>query len=401
MSNPDATEIASLLNEFGRRAMLYGGNPYRAKAYLRAAEHVALLTEPLGSLIAQNRLIEIPGVGKAIAESITKLYATGSQPSLEKMRADFPESVLEMLSVPGLRPEKVVKLYRELGIKNLEELEAACKEDRLRSVKGLGPALQRKILAGLQAKQSSHGRHLHRAAALMETAKTSLERSDLGLQKIEIAGDLRRGSELITNLSVVAQKPGAKVPPLKFGELTVYVANPQRFGAALLFATGSEGHLKQLRRLAQKEGLSLQPTGLYRDGKLLAARSEKEIYAALRLDFIEPELREGRNEIALARRHKLPSLVQLDDLQGILHAHTSASDGVNTLEQMANAVRKRGYSYFGVADHSRSAHYAGGLSPQQIVAQHDEIDELNMRDGKSFHIFKGIESDILPDGSLD
>jgi DNA polymerase (family X) len=119
MSNQDATKIASLLNEFGRRAMLYGGNPYRAKAYLRAAEHVALLTEPLGSLIAQNRLIEIPGVGKAIAESITKLYATGSHPSLEKMRADFPESVLEMLSVPGLRPEKVVKLYKEIGIKIL------------------------------------------------------------------------------------------------------------------------------------------------------------------------------------------------------------------------------------------------------------------------------------------
>jgi DNA polymerase (family X) len=401
MSNQDATKIASLLNEFGRRAMLYGGNPYRAKAYLRAADHVALLTEPLGSLIAQNRLIEIPGVGKAIAESITKLYATGSHPSLEKMRADFPESVLEMLSVPGLRPEKVVKLYKEIGIKNLEELEAACKGDRLKSVKGLGLALQRKILAGLEAKQSSPSRHLHRAAALMETAKTSLERSNLGLQKIEIAGDLRRGSELISNLSVVAQKPGAKLSPLKFGELTVCVANPQRFGAALLFATGSEGHLKQLRRLAQKEGLSLQPTGLYRDGKLLAARSEKEIYAALGLDFIEPELREGRNEIALARRHKLPSLVQLDDLRGILHAHTSASDGVNTLEQMANAVSKRGYSYFGVADHSRSAHYAGGLSPQQLEAQHDAIDALNMRYGDSFHVFKGIESDILPDGSLD
>jgi DNA polymerase (family 10) len=237
------------------------------------------------------------------------------------MRADFPESVLEMLSVPGLRPEKVVKLYKEIGIKNLEELEAACKGDRLKSVKGLGLALQRKILAGLEAKQSSPGRHLHRAAALMETAKTSLERSDLGLQKIEIAGDLRRGSELISNLSVVAQKVGAKVSPLKFGELTVYVANPQRFGAALLFATGSEGHLKQLRRLAQKEGLSLQPTGLYRDGKLFAARSEKEIYAALGLDFIEPELRQGRNEIALARRHKLPCLVQLDDLRGPARAH--------------------------------------------------------------------------------
>jgi DNA polymerase (family 10) len=301
MPKMDASGVAHLLNEFGRRVMLYGGNPYRAKAYLRAAERVALLTEPLGSLLAQNRLREIPGVGEAIAESITKFYATGSLPSLEKMRAEIPESVLEMLTVPGLRPEKVLKLYRELGIKNLEELEAACKEDRLKSVKGLGPALQRKIILGLQAKQPSQGRHIHRAAELMEGAKASLQRSNLGLQKIEIAGDLRRGNELITDLSLIAQKSGAKVSPLKFGELTVHVANPQRFGAALLFATGSEAHLRQLRRLAQKRGLSLEPNGLYRDGKLLAGRSEKDIYAALGLDFIEPELREGRNEIALAR----------------------------------------------------------------------------------------------------
>jgi DNA polymerase (family X) len=401
MPKMDASGVAHLLNEFGRRVMLYGGNPYRAKAYLRAAERVALLTEPLGSLLAQNRLREIPGVGEAIAESITKLYATGSLPSLEKMRAEIPESVLEMLTVPGLRPEKVLKLYRELGIKNLEELEAACKEDRLKSVKGLGPALQRKIILGLQAKQPSQGRHIHRAAELMEGAKASLQRSNLGLQKIEIAGDLRRGNELITDLSLIAQKSGAKVSPLKFGELTVHVANPQRFGAALLFATGSEAHLRQLRRLAQKRGLSLEPNGLYRDGKLLAGRSEKDIYAALGLDFIEPELREGRNEIALARGHRFPPLVQLGDLRGILHAHTTASDGVNTLEQMASAVRKRGYSYFGVADHSRSAHYAGGLSLEQIDAQHGAIDELNLRYGESFYIFKGIESDILPDGSLD
>jgi DNA polymerase (family 10) len=401
MPDRDATAIAHLLHEFGRRLMLYGGNPYRAKAYLKAAERVALLTEPIESLIAQNRLREIPGVGDAIADNITKLYETGSHPSLEKMRAEIPESVLEMLTVPGLRPEKVLRLYREVGIKNLEELEAACKEDRLKSVKGLGPALQRKIIAGLQAKQSSQGKHIHRAAELMEAAKASLQRSNLGLQKIEIAGDLRRGSELVTDLCLVAQKPGAKISPLKFGELTVNVASPKRFGAALLYATGSQAHLKQLHRLAQKRGLCLEPNGLYREGKLVAGRSEKDIYTALGLDFIEPELREGRNEIALARRRRLPFLVELDDLRGILHAHTTASDGVNTLEQMADAVRKRGYSYFGVADHSRSAHYAGGLSLQQIDGQHHAVDELNVRYGKRFHIFKGIESDILPDGSLD
>jgi DNA polymerase (family 10) len=183
--------------------------------------------------------------------------------------------------------------------------------------------------------------------------------------------------------------------------LTLHVANSSRFGAVLLFATGSEDHLDQLQKLASKKGFSLNETGLYRNEKLVAARTEAEIYAALGLSFIEPELREGRGEIALARKEQLPNLVRLEDIRGILHAHTTASDGVNTLRQMAKATRKRGYSYFGVADHSKSAHYAGGLSIDEIIAQHELIDELNAEYGDEFQIFKGIESDILPDGCLD
>ena len=151
----EVSEVARLLDEFGRRALLYGGNPYRAKAYLRAAERVALLTEPLDAVVRQQRLQEIPGVGDAIAGVITQLCKTGSHPSLEKMRADVPESVLEMLAIPGLRPEKVMKLHKELGINTIEELETAVRDDRLKAIKGLGPALQRKIVAGLEAMQSA------------------------------------------------------------------------------------------------------------------------------------------------------------------------------------------------------------------------------------------------------
>jgi DNA polymerase (family 10) len=168
-----------------------------------------------------------------------------------------------------------------------------------------------------------------------------------------------------------------------------------------LFATGSESHLNQLQKVARKKGFILDETGLYRDEKLVAARTEEEIYRALDLPFIEPELREGRGEIALARKRRLPKLVRARDIRGILHAHTTASDGVNTLRQMAEAARKRGYSYFGVADHSKTAHYAGGLSVDEIIAQHELIDEQNSEYGDEFQIFKGIESDILPDGSLD
>jgi DNA polymerase (family 10) len=382
--------------------MLYGGNPYRAKAYLRAADSVALLTTPIEDLLAQNSLREIPGVGEAIAGVITTLVETGSHPSLEKMRAEVPESVLEMLTIPGLRPEKVLKLYKELGIHTIDELKAAAKQDRLKGVTGLGPALQRKILAGLEARQNSLGaRHIHRAADLLETARRNLESSNLGLKSIAVAGDLRRGSELVSDLSLVAEKEGAEASQLRFGDLTVHVADHDRLGAAMLFVTGSASHFDQLQKLAQKRGMSLDANGLRRNGKVIAAKTEEEIYDALGLQFIQPELREGRWEIALAQKNRLPQLVTYEDIRGILHAHTNASDGVNTLNEMAEATRKRGFSYFGVADHSKSAHYAGGLTVEQIAAQHDAVDELNARYGNGFRIFKGIESDILSDGSLD
>ena len=402
MRKLDSPEIAVLLREFGRRSMLYGGNPYRAKAYLRAAERVALLPEPIENLIRQNRLKEIPGVGEAIAGVITELVRTGTHPSLEKMRADVPASVLEMLNLPGLRPEKIMKLYKELGINSLAELAAATKQDRLRGVKGFGLALQRKILAAIEAKQDlQSARHLHRAEELLTSAKASLQKSELRLKSIQMAGDFRRGSELVSDLALVAEQTGSKTSRLKFGDLSVHVATGKRLGAALLFATGSEAHLEQLQKLAAKKGFELAPDGLYRDGKLLASRTEQEIYQALGLDFIEPELREGRGEIALSQRQRLPQLVQSSNIIGILHAHTTASDGVSTLGQMAEAARKRGYAYFGVADHSQSAHYAGGLSLGELAKQHAEIDILNRHYGDDFRIFRGIELDILPDGSLD
>src|SRR5690349_18272645 len=270
----EASEVARLLDEFGHRALLYGGNSYRAKAYLRAAERVALLTEPLDAVVKQQRLQEIPGVGDAIAGVITQLCKTGSHPSLDKMRADVPESVLEMLAIPGLRPEKLMKLHKELGISTIEELETAVREDRLKAVKGLGPALQRKILAGLEARQSANAaRHVHRAEELLSAAEESFKRSNLNLKKIMIAGDLRRGCELVSNLALAAEQPGGKTARLQFGDLKLHVANSGRFGAALLFATGSEDHLDQLQKMARKKGFSLNETVLYHNEKLVAART--------------------------------------------------------------------------------------------------------------------------------
>jgi DNA polymerase (family X) len=405
MTGPDAQTITQLLREFGQRSALRGGNPYRAKAYARAAENLAALAEPIDCVIAEGRLKEIPGIGDAIADIITRLHSTGTHPSLEAMRKEIPAGVLEMLAVPGLRPDKVLKLYKTLGIESLAALEQAAREDRIKPVKGLGPALQAKILRNLEISRNGEDRrHLHRAALLLETAERTLRAAHPELQRVTSAGDFRRGCELVADLALVAEMPTLDGDPATLtsgGALTVHLTDRKRYGVTLLLATGSQRHIEQLRGLSQRAGLSLDSNGLRRGRKVIAAKTEEDIYRALGLPFIEPELREGQNEIEQARAGELPRLVTAGDLRGILHAHTDLSDGVDTLAAMAQATRQRGYAYFGVADHSQSAHYAGGLSVAEIAEQHRAIERLNKGYDGSFRILKGLESDILADGSLD
>jgi len=396
----DSRTVASLLREYAQRTALRGGNPYRAKAYSRAADSLAALAIPLDTLIAEDRLKEIPGVGDAIADIITKLHKTGTHPSLEKLRKEIPAGVIEMLAVLGLRPEKVLRLYKDLGIISLAELEAAAKADRIKKAKGLGAALQTKILQNLAIAKSGEGRlHLHRAAALLAHAKDSLRKARPELKRVTVAGDFRRGCELVGDLTIVAEAPDAGKASTGDG-LRIRLSDRKHFGAALLFATGSAAHVEQLQALAAEKGMRLETDGLHKSRTLIAG-DEADIYRALGLPFIDPELREGRGEVELALKGKLPKLVTDMDLRGILHCHTDASDGTETLEMMAKATRERGFEYFGVADHSKSAHYAGGLSVDEIAQQHREADRLNKRFGKDFRILKGIESDILADGSLD
>ena len=401
MAKIDTRTVAGLLREFAQRASFRGGHPYRAKAYLRAADSLTALSQPLAQVIAAGTLTAIPGIGDAIADIVTKLYQTGSHPSLEKLRKEVPAGVLELFAVPGLRPDKILKLHQELGISSLAELEAAAKEDRIRKVKGLGAALQTKILQNLYIAHSGEIQlHLHKAAALLEHAVSAVKHEHSEYSRIEIAGDFRRGCELVSDLALVAQAKTASELDAS-GGLNLVVTDKKRFGAGLLNATGSSAHLELLGEFARDKGLTLKSDGLYRGKKLIASATEQDIYEALGLQFIEPELREGRDEIQRAAKNTLPELVHDKDLRGILHCHTTASDGTETLETMAEATRKRGFEYFWVADHSQSAHYAGGLSLEGISDQHREADRLNKRYGKSFRILKGIEADILGDGSLD
>ena len=405
MTALDASSVSALLKEFGQRSGLRGGNPFRAKAYARAADNLLALNLPLGQLIAQDRLHEIPGVGDAIADIIKKVHATGTHPALEKMRKEVPEGVLEMLTVPGLRPDKVSALYRELGITSLTALEEAAREGRVQKVKGLGAALQTKILNGLAMRSESDGkRHLHRAAELLKSAEARLRDAMPGIIRVTPAGDFRRGCELVGDLALVAELPTLADGPKIIrtgGQLVTHLTDTAHYGITLMLATGSNSHLSGLRQLAAKRNMTLEEQGLVRRGKVIAAASEEEIYKALHLQPVPPELREGRDEIARAVAGLLPEPVTDEAIKGILHAHTDRSDGVDTLEKMAEATLARGYQYFGVADHSRSAHYAGGLTAAEVAEQQVEADRLNKSYGRAFRIFKGIEADILADGALD
>jgi DNA polymerase (family 10) len=405
MTALDASAIAALLREFGQRSALRGGNPFRAKAYGRAADNLLALSLPLDQIIAQDRLREIPGIGDAIADIIKKLQATGTHPALEKMRKEIPSGVLEMLTIPGLRADKVIKLYQELGLTSLEELEQAAREGRLQTVKGLGASLQTKVLRGIELRREAQGRrHMHKAGELLRSAEKHLKEARPEIIRITRAGDFRRGSELAGDLSLVGEVeklPGGPKAITAGGQLTAHLTDAAHYGVTLLLATGSDAHVAGLRAVAGERNMILDERGLRRGRKVVAAATEEAIYQALGMQTVPTELREGRDEIARALAKALPELVTDSDISGILHAHTDRSDGVDSLETMAEATRHRGYQYFGVCDHSKSAHYAGGLSVEEIAEQRAEADALNRKYGSAFRIFKGIESDILPDGSLD
>jgi DNA polymerase (family 10) len=404
MAKLDTAAVATLLREIAQRMEMAGGNPYRARAYGRAAENLSLSPLPLHRLVAEGRLTGIPGIGEALAGVIAQLHETGEHPRLDAMREEVPAGVLDMLSVPGLRRERVQKLYKELGITSVADLEDAARSGRLAATKGFGAAFQAKVLQGLAIRSGPQGRHLHRAAAALRFAADAIAREHPEWTDVAPAGEFRRGCELVGALSLVAADPrlrGGDKTIEQGGQLVVHVTSPDRYGIALLLATGSDAHVDALRALARRKGFGLDRDGLSRNGRIAAQRTEQEIYAALGLPYIAPELRETGKEVQLALRGKLPELVTQDDLRGVLHAHTTESDGSDSLEDMAEATRKRGYAYLGLTEHSQSAHYAGGLTEKEVAKQQRAIDHLNKRYRNGFHVFKGIESDILGDGSLD
>ncbi|HPK52878.1 MAG TPA: DNA polymerase/3'-5' exonuclease PolX [Smithellaceae bacterium] len=416
--------VVKILEEIAVLLELSGENPFKSRAYQNAARNLEKLDVDIKQLIAENQLAEIAGVGAAINSKVTELVQTGKLEYYEKLKAAVPPGHLEMLKIPGLGTKKIHALYRWLGITTIGELEYACHENRLLELKGFGRKTQDNILAGIEKLKHYKERRLYPEVAGDALALLASLQENENVRQVGIAGSLRRGSETVKDIDIVASsdQPAelagyfAGLPQitsvgargltkvsvtLQTGiNADLRIVADAEFPHALLHFTGNKDHNTALRGRAKDLGLKINEYGLWQDGKNIVCRSEEEIFAHLGMAFIPPELRENMGEIEAAAGEGLPVLLEEQDIRGIFHVHTNFSDGTETLESMVSAAKRMGLRYLGVSDHSQSAYYAGGLKKEDIERQFRLIDELNEKHAP-FYIFRGIESDILPDGNLD
>ena len=415
---------AIFVEEYGILLELSGANPFRVRAYTNAVRALESLEIPLDELIAANTLTKVKGIGKSVAELVIEFAETGTAVAYVELRATVPAGLLDMLRVPGLGPRKIIAIREALGIHELDGLAKACFEGQLAGLKGFGKKTQENILKGIEyirAHQSHFRADVAREGA-QELLKTLYELPQS--QRVEIAGSLRRAKETVKDVDFVVSSDAPQeisdafvahpdvaeviargdtksaVRLINGMQADLRVVTDREFPYILHHFTGSKEHNVALRTRAQERGLKINEYGLYRGKERIECVDETAFFAAMDLAYIPPELREGIGEIQAAAEDALPTLVTAADIRGMLHVHSTYSDGADTLETMAEAVRARGYEYLGIADHSQSAAYAGGLRTDAVKRQWDEIDQLNEKLAP-FRIFKGIESDILGDGSLD
>lgn len=403
---------------------LKGENPFKARAYEKAARSLAQSDYELDELIDRGHLSQLAGIGEAIGKKIHELYTKGTLDYYERLKASIPPGHLEMLKIPSLGPRKIKTLYDKLGIQTIGELEYACKENRLLDLPGFGKKTQENILTGISHLKRYRNRHLFSEVIVQaEELIKKLSQAD-GVVWPTIAGSLRRAMEVVKDIDLLVSS-GNPVATAKFfaslsevdaivamGDTKVSVTlktgincdlrivTEKEFPYALLHFTGSKDHNTALRRRAKERNLKLNEYGLFRGEENLPCTTEEEIYGRLNLPYIPPELREDLGEIEAAEMGAIPDLVERKDIRGVFHIHSNYSDGTSSIGQFVREAKKRGWDYLGIADHSRAAYYASGLSGEKIKRQQAEIDELNARN-EGFYIFKGIEADILPDGHLD
>ncbi len=418
--------IAQILDEMGTLLEVRGENPFRCRAYHNAAQALKGLPADLSEMITDGRLLEVPGIGETMYKKIVELGTTGRLPAYEELRRATPPGLVALLRVPGLGPKKIKALHDALQIESLADLRAAAVAGKIAVLKGFGAKTEAKILEGISFIESVGDRILQsQARRLVGPDHRGTGARSRGDERVAVCGSLRRRAETIGDLDVLfsADDPAPVLDRfVKLGDVATVlahgptkasvrlaegvqcdvrgVADPQ-FPFALHYFTGSKAHNIAIRRRAQSLGYSLNEYALEGTDGPVACRTEAELFAALGLAEIPPELREDTGEIERAARGPLPPLVERGDLTGTFHCHTDWSDGGATLEEMAEAARAAGLRYLGIADHSRAAAYAGGLTIERVEAQWAAIDALNARYGRAFHLYKGTECDILADGTLD
>ena len=415
-------DIARRLKEIGFFLRLKGDNPYRAQAYERAGDALLRCADDVAALVASGSLTTVPDIGPATAAIITELFSTGSSSLLQDVQGTYPSSLTELGDVPGLSMKQIRRLYDEAGISSVAALHIACRDNRLLAIKGIGPKVQARLQTALGEYRRGEGYRLY-ANVLDEAGQ--LERAFMtirGIRSVHIAGTLRRKLEVINDYHFVVgcddPTPDRIVSRLKeIPNLTeiraidashimatsptgmpimMTMAPRDAWGFHLLQATGSSEHLEQLLARFKERGCKDWETVHRR----WSGASEEALYHAIGLAYVPPELREGRDELELLAEGRPAMLIEPGQIQGFFHFHTDYSDGAATVEEMIVAARARGYRYVGISDHSQAAFYANGMKEPRIRAQWREIDAVQAK-YPDIHIFKGIEADILPDGSMD
>jgi DNA polymerase (family 10) len=427
----DAGSIAQKLEEIAVLMDVKGDNPFRVRAYRKAAETLKSTTEDIAASVKAGTLTKLEGVGPGIAETIKEIVRSGKSKVLSDLKKIFPDDIFDLLKIQGLGPAKVRILINQLNIKSVEELRKACEEHRIQGTEGFGKKTEENILQGIDLLKRSKERHLYPEALASALEVVSFIKQLKGVRQCEYAGSLRRKRETIGDIdilvcadeknrtsilnSVIDHIKSQKILARGETKLSLILENGiqcdirivkgKEYPFALQYFTGSKEHNIEIRSRANSKGLTLNEYGFSeidkkkKGVKIPVCKDETSLYVSLGLEFIPPELREGNGEVAAAGK-KLPKLVEEKDLRGAFHCHTTSSDGLNTIEEMSAQAKKLGWEFIGFADHSQSAAYAGGLSIQEVLAQIGHIDELNAGD-RNFRRYKGVECDILPDGSLD
>ena len=425
----DSRSAAHVLSQIGALLRLKGEQRFKARAYQGAARAlIALDTDDLGPLLRSGELADTPGIGPATLSVVRDLVETGESRYLNQLSEGMPSGMLDLMRVPGLGAEKIQLIHTELGVDTLDDLERVAQNGELAKLPKFGKKTAEKVLRGIEiVRRDAHLQRFPAAIVQAHILATNVDRHP-DVEHAEIAGSIRRHNELVADIDIVAE---CKKDPVKVAEsfarspgvreatprddapssihirfvdgthLDMHCVDKADYPVALWRATGNSSHVEEMRELANSRGFEIRGNSLIGpNGKRISLKNEDAFFTALDLVPIPPEMREGMGEIEASAQRALPNLVVYEDLRGILHCHSDYSDGVDTIEELAEGAIERGWDYIGISDHSESAFYARGLKRDRLLRQHEEIDELNSR-MNGFRILKGIEADILADGRID